>query len=345
MRPQLLRPDNFTPLTRTPWGGQRILARYKAGLGLQGRPPAVGESWEISVEPSFPSRLAQTDETLGAVLAQAPAAWLGPELAARFGGQTPLLVKLLDAAQDLSVQVHPADGDPRLGDGESGKPESWLVLEADAGSGIYLGFRDGVDRAEVERCIAGQGPLDELLNFVPVRSGDGFVIAAGTPHAIGRGVTLVEPQFVAPGRRGVTYRFWDWNRRYDARGKLDPRGQPRPLHLERSLDATDWEGSVGTSCVARSSSALATLEPGPIRRRLLVDWEWFVAEEWSGSGTLKLPAAGTMWGLCCVGGRATVSAGDGAIDIRCGQSCVVPAQAGSLELRGRELWMVATRCR
>src|SRR5690606_5724972 len=138
-----------------------------------------------------------------------------------------------------------ADGDPALGPGESGKPEAWVVLEADAGAGLYLGFREGVHRADVERCIAAGGALDALMNFVPVTAGDAFVIEAGTPHAIGRGLTLLEPQFVAPGCTGITYRYWDWNRRYDAAGALDPAGAPRALHLARSLDVTRWDGPRG----------------------------------------------------------------------------------------------------
>lgn len=341
MKPELLRPDNVTPAQRTPWGGRKIAERYKAGLGLDRLDDVVGESWEVSVEPSFPSRLIRSDEPLAQAIASAPVDWLGMEVAARHGGQTPLLVKLLDAADHLSVQVHPADADPALGPDESGKPESWLVLEAEPGAGIYLGFREGVSRNDVERCLEQQGPLDELLSFVPVEPGDVFVLSAGTVHAIGRGVTLVEPQFVRPGRRGITYRFWDWNRRYDEAGRLDPAGRPRTLHVERSLAVTDWDGPRGDAFAASCRPAVAPLSGGSMERIRVVDWPWFVAERWRGSGRLEVPTIGTMAALTCVGGRAVVRAGSGEVGLPCGQSCVVPAAAGAIVVEGREAELVA----
>jgi mannose-6-phosphate isomerase len=343
MIPVLLRPDNFTPPSRTPWGGSRILERYKQGLGISAAHSLVGESWEISVEPSFPSRLARSAEPLAAVIARDPVAWLGQAVAQRHASQTPLLVKLLDAADDLSVQVHPQEGDPSLAPDESGKPESWIVLEASRGAGLYLGLREGVDRAAVERCLREQGKLSELLNFVPVVSGDAFVIAAGLPHAIGRGVTLVEPQFVAPGRRGVTYRFWDWNRRYDAAGRIDSSGTPRASARRAALAVTAWDAPRGTALVASCRAHERELEIGPIRRIETVAWEWFVVEQWLGTGTLRIGATGTMLGLTCVRGSGTIGTSDGAMAIRCGQSCVVPAAGGEVELRGSELHVVATR--
>lgn len=342
MGPELLRPDNFTPAVRTPWGGDRICGRLKAGLELPSGATRVGEAWEISVEPSFPSRLARTGELLADVIAADPVGWLGQSAACRHGGQTPLLVKLLDAGDDLSVQVHPRDDDPALGANEGGKPESWIVVEASAGAGIWLGWREGVDRGAVERRLAAGGPLDELMTFVPVRSGDVFAIAAGTPHAIGRGVTLVEPQFVAPGRVGVTYRFWDWNRRYDAAGHPSPDGQPRTLHVERSLAVTDWQAPRGEAFVESCRPPTRILAAEPVRRELVLAWPWFCVERWHGSGELRVGAPGTMTALVCLGGAAQIHAA-GQVSVRSGQSCVVPASAGELVVHARDAVLVAVR--
>ncbi len=228
-RPLLLRPDNFTPTARTPWGGTRIVSKYKRDV-LGSAPPGdvvVGESWELSVEPDFPSRV----EPDGTLLADA----LG-------GATTSLLVKLLDAAEDLSVQIHPGDEYDGLGPSESGKPESWYVLDANPGAGIYFGLRDGATEERMEHACRGAGGEDvrSLLFFVPVAPGDFFVVAAGTPHAVGAGLTLVEPQRVSPGKRGVTYRYWDWGRRYGPGGERNPAGAPRALHLEEALAVTAW---------------------------------------------------------------------------------------------------------
>jgi mannose-6-phosphate isomerase len=241
-------------------------------------------------------------------------------------------VKLLDAAEPLSVQVHPHDADPALAADESGKPEAWVVLDADPGAGLFLGFKDGVGRDEVASALALGGRIDELMNFVPVAVGEAYVIDAGTAHAIGAGVTLLEPQLVRPGRRGLTYRFWDWNRRYDEAGCASPHGVPRPLHVERSLAVTRWDLGGGEAFVERCRARPRSLSEGAVSRVEVVAWPWFVVERWSGSGSLDVPEAGAMWALTCVGGRATVETSRGASTFSCGESAVVPAVAGSFRL-------------
>ncbi|MDY0004563.1 MAG: class I mannose-6-phosphate isomerase [Polyangia bacterium] len=339
----LISPDNFTPPSRTPWGGRRIPERYKASLGIPLPDGPVGESWEVSVEPAFPSRMAGSGEDLGEVIARDPGAWLGQATAAQHGGRLPLLVKLLDTADLLSLQVHPHDGHPSLGPKESGKPEAWLVLEADPGSGIYLGWREGVERAEVEACLRSEGPLVDLLNFVAVAPGEVYAIPPGVPHAIGPGLTLVEPQLVRPGCRGVTYRFWDWGRRYDPSGRLDPSGLPRPLHLEESLACTDWDAPQGEALTRVCRALPRVLEPGPPSRTILLGWEHFLVEDWQGTGDLRVPAPGELWALVCVAGRALLSSSAGQADIQRGQSAVVPASAGELQISGEDVRIVSTR--
>lgn len=342
-RPERLQPDNVTPPARTPWGGRRITDCYKRGLDLGVDGAVVGEAWEVSVEPSFPSRIVRTGQSLAAAIAADPAGWLGPAIATRFGGQTPLLVKLLDAAQNLSVQVHPAADDPALAPGESGKPEAWIILDAEPDAGIYLGFRDGVTRADVEAGLRDGGRIEALLNFVPVHPGEVFVVEAGTVHAIGAGVTLVEPQHVVPGRRAVTYRFWDWDRRYDAAGRLDRSGQPRALHVERALAVTDWDAPRGLRLVAQARARPRIAEPGDscrLARTSLVDTAWFAAERWTGSGRLLRPVT-TLLALVCVGGEAEITGPEGSITLGCGESAVVPAAAVKIVVEGRQADVIA----
>ena len=329
--PVKLRPDNFTPPSRTPWGGHHIRRTIKRGLDVGPSDAVVGESWEVSVEPSFPS-LTQHGQPLAELIARDPEEWLGPGR----GEQTSLLVKLLDAADNLSVQVHPADGDPALARDESGKPEAWIVLRADPGAGLYLGFRDGVGRSQVEECIRSGGALDQLMTFVPVAPGDAFVIAAGTPHAIGAGVTLLEPQIVRPAKRGITYRFWDWNRRYDGRGRLDAGGSPRSLHLERSLEVSSWSGPRGADFVRGCRAAGHGLGATPLTCERAVDWDWLAVDAWRGSGELALPAAGELLAVTCVHGRIEARSATGDLLLTAGESGVLPARSGPLELRGAE---------
>ena len=340
--PRLLRADNLTPPSRTPWGGTRIRDALKAGLNLSQSDMRVGESWEVSVEPSFPSRMQDTNTLLSDVIGEAPEAWLGHEVSRRYGGQLPILVKLLDAADNLSVQVHPHDHDPLLGPDESGKPESWIILDAEPGAGLYLGFKDGVGRQDVSTCLRDGGALNTLMNFVPVHRGDGFIIEAGTPHAIGKGITLIEPQHVTPSKRGVTYRFWDWNRRYDADGRQDPSGAPRPLHLARSLDVTHWDGERGEAFVRSCRSNSWTLSEGALAHERLVSWPWFVVERLYGDGGLSWKLPSSLVALTAVAGRGVLVFGGREVVIRCGQSLVIPACLSELEVIGQRVELIAT---
>lgn len=238
--------NNFTPRERTPWGGTKIAGKYKAWMNL----PAdliVGESWEISGHPSFPSRFVlggkenKIEVTLPELLKICPAEMLGEKIARKFNNQIPLLIKLLDAAENLSVQVHPNDNYKNLKPGETGKTEAWYIVDAEPGSGLYLGLQPGVSPIQLRAAIQAEADISSFLYFVPVKPGDTYFIPAGTIHAIGQGVTLIEPQQTSE----TTYRFWDWNRRYDASGKPSPAGQPRPLHLDDSFAVTNFNAARG----------------------------------------------------------------------------------------------------
>jgi len=331
--PLLLSPDNFTPPSRTPWGGTRILDRYKAQAPIadERRFAKVGESWEISVEPDFPSRLAALDVTLGEVIAADPSAALGREHA-RGHASTALLVKLLDSADALSVQIHPADDYDGLDEGEAGKPESWYVLEADEGAGLYLGLAAGVDESTMRAAIASGGDVSALLSFVPVSVGDFFVIEAGTIHAIGPGLTLVEPQHVAPGRRGVTYRYWDWNRRYDASGHPDPEGAPRTLHVEHALAVTAWDRPRGDAFLEaiRYRSGPPDLRASPRIDRLAgsgaaIRSAHLDVRRITGTGEISLDDADVLRGLTVVDGRLTLSGQGFEVLVEKGRSAAIPA--------------------
>lgn len=332
--PLLLRADNFTSPTRTPWGGTRLLRDYKAGCPLAPEKAAyavVGESWEISATPELPSRAAHDDAPLPDVLARDPEDWLGPETAAR-RGSTALLVKLLDAAEALSLQIHPSDEFEELASDESGKPESWYVLDAGTDAGLYLGLREGVSRRRMRDALERQEDVSRLLHFVPVRPGDFFAIEAGTPHAIGQGVTLVEPQRVLPGRRGVTYRYWDWNRRYDAGGHRDPQGTPRELHLREALAVTNWDAPRESAMLQRirlrSGPPAVDAEPrleilggpeGPVRFAPLR------VGRLTGRGAIALPAEPRLRGMTVVGGRVRIDGPGFDVEAGCGRSVVLPA--------------------
>jgi mannose-6-phosphate isomerase len=259
-RPLVPHPDNFTPLARTPWGGRRITTQLKAHLALP--PQTVGESWEISAHPSFPSYF-DLDErrrvSLPTLVSLFPEEILGERLPEGCLARFPLLIKIIDAEQNLSVQVHPPDDYGGLPPHETGKTEAWHILAAEPGAGIYLELREGVTKARLRRAVSQGEEVNRLLHFVPARAGDTFLIPPGTVHAIGKGITLLEVQQSSE----ATYRLWDWNRRYDEHGRPSKRGKPRTLHIEDALAVTRWPEAEGGRGKARETDGSPTASPLP----------------------------------------------------------------------------------
>jgi mannose-6-phosphate isomerase len=325
------------------------VGQLKAGLPLGaavGAEDVVGESWELSLDPLFPSIEEASGRTLADVVAEDPYAFLGRE-ALRGRRGTALLVKLLDAGEPLSVQIHPSDDHPGLGHGESGKPECWYVVAADPGAGLYLGLAEGASRERMAAALDAGEDVSRLLDFVPVAPGDFFVIRAGTPHAIGAGVLLVEPQLVVPGRSGVTYRYWDWNRRYDARGRPDPRGQPRALHVAAALDVTRWDAPRGAAALdairARAGAARVDApaelrwlaRSAPPREAGALDFGIDVARL-AGTGDVPLPACGGLVALTVLEGEVRVREREGRqTTVAAGRTAALPACIGDVVLEAR----------
>ncbi|MGN0223067.1 MAG: type I phosphomannose isomerase catalytic subunit [Muribaculaceae bacterium] len=223
MIPFLLKPY-LKPVT---WGGSR-LSSFK---GLDTRLDHIGESWEVSTMPGCES-IIETGEfegyTLTEACCQAGAKLLGKEIVERFGTTMPLLVKFIDAADDLSIQVHPNDALARRRHGCNGKCEMWYIIQADPGARLIPGFSTAISKSEYKRHAAA-GTLDQVLASCETHPGDVFYIPAGRVHAIGRGNLLLEVQQASD----ITYRIFDYNRR-DAYGNL------RRLHQRQALDAIDF---------------------------------------------------------------------------------------------------------
>jgi mannose-6-phosphate isomerase len=328
-----VRLGNFTPPDRTPWGGHRILTKYKAGLRT-GVDPAVkvGESWEVSTEPSFPSLL-ENGEHLAGAISRDPVGWLGAKMAARYEGQNPSLVKLVDAETTLSVQVHPPEQHSLLAADESGKTEAWIVLDADPDTAIYLGFRQAVTRALVEQHLRTGDSIEPLMNRVPVSPGDVFFINPGTVHALGAGVTVLEPQRVRPGRKAVTYRFWDWNRRFDAGGNIDPRGTPRPLHIQEALEVTAWDALTTSSEVERCTRIPVIVSRTDASQiATLVDEPELFVQEYTGTISRELDSGNGMLAVLCLSGRLELAGQSHDLILDAGRTAVVPSAAAGTRL-------------
>ena len=222
------------------WGGERLKTEYGKRTDIK----PLAESWECSTHPDGPSA-AVTGAFAGQSLAEiikAHPQFLGEHgkaLAEEFAHKQgckdadlalPILVKLIDAKRDLSVQVHPDDAYAAEHEGQPGKTEMWYVLDAEPGSSLVCGLKKNVSREEL-RGAAQDGSIEELLNKVQVRKGDVFFIEPGTIHAIGAGLVIAEIQQSS----NVTYRLYDY-------GRLGADGKPRQLHLDKALDVADLNG-------------------------------------------------------------------------------------------------------
>ena len=219
------------------WGGRRLAERF----GARDAEP-IGEAWmvydenEVLEGPFAGRRLRDVLPALGP-------GFLGDRAFRRYGLELPLLVKLLDTAEWLSVQVHPDDAYAHAveaGTGFHGKNEAWVVLDADPGAQIVYGVRRPVSRAEL-RAAAEDGSILELLNFVPVEPGDVIFVPAGTIHALGPGMLLYEVQ----QRSDLTYRLFDY-------------GRGRKLHLEKALDVARLEPTPVQKTRLRPGTFLST---------------------------------------------------------------------------------------
>ena len=209
--PLLFKPN----LHRLVWGGGRLL-KYK---GLEGSDESIGESWEISAIPSSVSIIANGEwqgQDLNSILDKYPDAILGKKVNEKYKGKLPLLVKLIDAKQDLSIQVHPNDEYAQHKHGKSGKSELWYVINADEGSRLYTGLKHTVSKEELKRRVED--------------AGDVFYIPSGRIHSICGGILLAEVQQSSD----ITYRLFDYNRK-----GLD--GKPRELHIDMALEAIDYK--------------------------------------------------------------------------------------------------------
>jgi mannose-6-phosphate isomerase len=305
---------SFQPFLRPmPWGGRRLLDWIDA----QTTPPEpIGEAWLLSDHPIHTSQVANgplRGSTLGELMAAA-----SQDIVGRSAVRFPLLIKLLDARERLSVQVHPDDQAARLwAPTEGGKTEAWVVLESEPEAQIYLGLRPGVTRDDVRQCIAN-GTLPECLNCFRPSPGQCYYVPAGAVHALGAGVVVLEVQQTSD----ATFRLYDWERR-------DASGRPRALHLDAGLAVLQERfESIGPQRPHQTR-----LGEGGVRTDL-VRCQFFSIAQFQISDSCSLPAPGILIGL---EGSATVTHPSGHVPLRKASTILVPACLGEVRVVTRQL--------
>lgn len=298
MEGKKLGPFRLTPwFSPRPWGRKDLRPWYAS----TGTTEPVGEAWLTG-----PESVVETGVMSGHTLATV-AAETGSELLGEGGeGEFPLLVKLLFPEDKLSVQVHPDDAQAQAMGEPRGKTECWYVLEAKPGATIMLGLKPGASVDQVRAAIAN-GTLEKLMEFVPVAVGDMVFVDAGTVHAIGPGVVLLETQQTSD----ITFRMYDY-------------GRPRELHVDQALGVMKLKTSAGKVRPEKMNGFTR-----------LIEQKYFTVDRYEvGAGrevTIPISGPGCMVGIS---GMATVEgAGAAPVEVPPGQAVVVPAKCGTVVVR------------
>ena len=301
MYPLLLRPALKDYL----WGGTKLKTEY----GYQTDAQKAAEAWVLSCHQDGQNTVLNGEykgRTLSEVLSLWGAGALGSKAAAF--PYFPLLIKLIDAKDKLSVQVHPNDDYALAHEGEFGKTEMWYVVDCDEGARLIYGFDRAVSKEEFERRIR-ENTLSEICHFVPVHKGDVFFIAAGTLHAIGAGILIAEVQ----QNSNTTYRVSDY-------GRLGADGKPRPLHVEKALCVTNREKP------SHPYGQVGKVTEHPFGRlRELTACSLFTAQLLSLNGCGDFCEPDSFFSLVVLEGKADCTWCDGSLTLDKGDSLFVPA--------------------
>lgn len=280
------------------WGGERLKKEYHKKTEIS----PCAESWELSYHPDGKTTIED-----GKTLEESAKA---EDLGVNVQGFPffPLLIKLIDAKDNLSVQVHPSDEYALKNENSFGKTETWYIVDADDGAGIYLGFKDDMTKDEYERAIK-EHTLTEKMNFFPVKKGECYFIPSGTLHAIGKGCLICEVQ----QNSNLTYRVYDY-------GRKGADGKERELHIDKALAVTDlkkFEKRAFSGALARN--------------------KYFTMREFTGG---KIRTGGKSF--ACL----TLVEGTGEVDgkkLEQGESVFVSASADEIEVKGGKYIMTEVR--
>lgn len=297
------------------WGGTKLRDVYNKQCDYE----TIAESWELSAHPAGTSIIASGRHKglpfnrYLEVIGKEVLGWK----CAHF--QTfPILIKFIDAKQNLSVQVHPDDDYAMIHENEYGKNEMWYVIDSEPDAGLYVGFNREVTREEVSKRIE-ENTIMDVLNFYPTNPGDVFFIPAGTVHAIGKGNLICEIQQSS----NCTYRLYDYDRR-------DKFGNPRELHLEKALEVLDY-GKYQPVKVGR----MGTAEEKKVRCKYfetsiqdIVGTKQIIIEEDS------------FHSIVCLQGSGLVKLKDETVSIMAGESLFIPAINDTLVIEGKLLLVI-----
>ncbi len=301
------------------WGGTRLNDEFNLGMDVE----PFAEAWVCSTHTDGESLAAGTSKPLSAILSENPE-WLGTHVLQTTGGKPvlPILIKLIDAKKDLSVQVHPDDEYAFVHEGQWGKTEMWYVLGARNDSELIYGFNRDVNSEQVRESLEN-GTIGSLLNHVPIHKNDVFFIESGIVHALGEGCLVAEIQQSS----NLTYRLYDYDR-------IDKHGRKRELHINKALEVMNIHSSAiprqplrvlryRTGC---ASELLSRCKYFQVERLLLNTENRKFADYKTGSNSFHA--------LLCVDGCGVIFSEEFSLNFFKGDCIFVPADSVALKLHG-----------
>lgn len=300
------------------WGGTRLKEKYNKEIPSD----KTSESWEIAAHKNGKSTVIggrYNGYTIDMLTKEFGKNFLGDYVYAKNHDKFPLLVKFLDCNDKLSVQVHPNDEYAKVNEnGELGKTEMWYILDAKPGAKLIYGFCRDVSREEFKKAIE-QDTLGDILNYVPVKKGDCFFIKSKTLHALLDGLLVAEIQ----QNSDTTYRVYD-------HGRVDKNGKSRTLHIDKSVDVTNTKSSAGKEKVSAEKIQL----DGGVKYRLC-GCEYFWTDNYELETKIDFETNKKSFEMIIIyEGEAKIVYTDGILDIKAGDSILIPAYLGKYSIEG-----------
>ena len=297
------------------WGGEKLRAVFGKDTNIT----PLAESWELSCHPDGLSLISggEYDGISLETYIKENKGCLGTLCKSN---ELPILIKLIDAQDNLSVQVHPNNAQAKEWEDQNGKTEMWYVVQSDKGAKMTCGVKKDITKKELQKAIS-ENRVEELLNTVPSKKGDVFFVEAGTVHAIGKGNVIAEIQ----QNSNVTYRLYDY-------GRIGKDGKPRELHIEKGVKASN--------CQKNEPRKIPLCSDGT---RLLGSCEYFAVKELEISGSKNLFADEKSYhALIAVDGEAELTTENYAQKIKAGETVFIPASMGGYTLSGKATILLTT---
>lgn len=303
-----------TVLMEKVWGGSALSSGYNKKSNGSSK---IGESWELSAISDYQSVVSNgflAGNNIEELIEVYMGDITGDSIYEKFGNEFPLLIKFIEAQEDLSIQVHPNDELAKKRHSAYGKTEMWYILESKKGAEIFTGFKDGVTKEDYENAVKNGG-IEKLLNKEIAEPGDTFFTPAGRVHAIGAGIVLVEIQQTSD----ITYRIFDWNRKGTGKEK-------RELHTELALDAIDFN---------QTGKSKIRVEPELNKTENLVNCEYFNTNIISFNKPLDKEyfTNDSFVVYICIDGEFTILWDDSSERVTKGETILLPAMIKEVTLK------------